>query len=138
MKKEEPISTIMTKEVISLDLSNTLYTAEKRLKKNNIRHMPVVNGQRLIGLLSLSDIQRISFFDAYNAEGTEDTAIYNMLSIEDIMIKNPITVTSDTSIKEVAELLAKKKFHSLPIVDDGLLVGIVTTTDILNYFVACC
>ena len=138
MKKEEPISTIMTKEVISLDLSNTLYTAEKRLKKNNIRHMPVVNGQRLIGLLSLSDIQRISFFDAYNAEGTEDTAIYNMLSIEDIMIKNPITVTSDTSIKEVAELLAKKKFHSLHIVDDGLLVGIVTTTDILNYFVACC
>jgi CBS domain-containing membrane protein len=138
MKKEEPISKIMTKEVITLNLSNTLYTAEKRLKKNNIRHIPVVNGKRLMGMISLSDILRISFIDAYNEEGTVDTAIYNMMSIEDLMIKNLVTVPSHTPIYEVAKLLANKKFHSLPIVDDELLVGIVTTTDLLNYFVENC
>jgi CBS domain-containing protein len=138
MKKEEPISKIMTKDVITLNLSNTLYTAEKRLKKNNIRHIPVVNGKRLMGMISLSDILRISFIDAYNEEGTVDTAIYNMMSIEDLMIKNLVTVPSDTPIYEVAKLLANKKFHSLPIVDDEILVGIVTTTDLLNYFVKNC
>lgn len=138
MKKEDPISQIMTKEVITLNLSNTLYTAEKRLKKNNIRHIPVVNGKRLMGMISLSDILRISFIDAYNEEGTVDTAIYNMMSIEDLMIKNLVTVPSHTPIYEVAKLLANKKFHSLPIVDDEHLVGIVTTTDLLNYFVENC
>ncbi|MGB5243444.1 MAG: CBS domain-containing protein [Lutimonas sp.] len=138
MKKDEPISKIMTKEVITLNLSNTLYTAEKRLKKNNIRHIPVVNGKRLMGMISLSDILRISFIDAYNEEGTVDTAIYNMMSIEDLMIKNLVTVPSHTTIYEVAKLLANKKFHSLPIVDDEHLVGIVTTTDLLNYFVENC
>ncbi len=138
MKKEEPISKIMTTDVITLNLSNTLYTAEKRLKKNNIRHIPVVNGKRLMGMISLSDILRISFIDAYNEEGTVDTAIYNMMSIEDLMIKNLVTVPSNTPIYEVAKLLANKKFHSLPIVDDEILVGIVTTTDLLNYFVKNC
>ncbi|MFD1314019.1 CBS domain-containing protein [Namhaeicola litoreus] len=138
MKKEEPIGKIMTTDVITLNLSNTLYTAEKRLKKNNIRHIPVVNGKRLMGMISLSDILRISFIDAYNEEGTVDTAIYNMMSIEDLMIKNLVTVSSDTPIYEVAKLLANKKFHSLPIVDDEHLVGIVTTTDLLNYFVENC
>jgi CBS domain-containing protein len=52
------------------------------------------------------------------------------------MIKNPVTVSSNTTIMEVAELLAHKKFHSLPVVDKGELVGIVTTTDLLNYFIA--
>jgi CBS domain-containing protein len=136
MKKDEPIKTIMTKDLITINLSNSLYTAEKRLKTYNVRHMPVVDGHKLIGLVSLSDLKRLSFLDAYSIEGTEDTAIYNMLSIEDVMIKNPVTVSSNTPIIEVAELLAHKKFHSLPIVDKGTLVGIITTTDLLNYFIA--
>lgn len=136
MRKDEPVKTIMTKDLITINLSNSLYTAEKRLKINNVRHMPVVDGHKLIGLLSLSDLKRLSFLDAYSIEGTEDTATYNMLSIDDVMIKNPVTVSSNTPIIEVAELLAHKKFHSLPIVDKGALVGIVTTTDLLNYFIA--
>ena len=136
MRKDEAIKTIMTKDLITINLSNTLYTAEKRLRTHNVHHMPVVEGHKLIGLISLSDLKRLSFLDAYSIEGTEDTATYDMLSIEDIMIKNPVTVSSNTTIMEVAELLAHKKFHSLPVVDKGELVGIVTTTDLLNYFIA--
>jgi CBS domain-containing protein len=128
----------MTKDLITLKLSDTLYTAEKRLKTNHIRHIPVVDGEALIGLLSLSDLKRISFIDAYNQEGTVDTAIYNMLSIKDLMIKKPITVTSDTTILEVSKLFANTEFHSLPVVDEGKLVGIITTTDLLHYFIDLC
>jgi len=138
MKKDEPIFNLMTKELITLNLSDTLYTAEKRLKTNHIRHIPVVEGEALIGLVSLSDLKRISFIDAYNQEGTVDTAIYNMLSINDLMIKKPITVRSDTTILEVSKLFANTEFHSLPVVDEGKLVGIITTTDLLHYFIDLC
>ena len=138
MKKDEPIFNLMTKELITLNLSDTLYTAEKRLKTNHIRHIPVVEGEALIGLVSLSDLKRISFIDAYNQEGTVDTAIYNMLSIKDLMIKKPITVSSDTTILEVSKLFANTEFHSLPVVDEGKLVGIITTTDLLHYFIDLC
>jgi len=138
MKKNEPIFNLMTKDLITLKLSDTLYSAEKRLKTNHIRHIPVVDGDTLIGLLSLSDLKRISFIDAYNQEGTVDTAIYNMLSIKDLMIKKPITVSSDTTIMEVSKLFANTEFHSLPVVDEGKLVGIITTTDLLHYFIDLC
>jgi len=138
MKKNQPISSIMTQEVITLSLKDTLYSAEKRMKTNHIRHMPVVDEDKLIGLISLSDLQRISFIDAYSKEGTEDTPVYNMLSIKDMMIKNPLTASPKTTILEVSKLLASKEFHSLPVVDDGKLVGIITTTDLLHYFIELC
>ncbi len=138
MKKNEPIKNLMTTNVITLKLSDTLYTAEKRLRSNHIRHIPVIDDGKLIGLISLSDLKRISFIDAYNKEGTVDTAIYNMLSVEDLMIKNPITVTPDTTILEVSKLLASKEFHSLPVVENEKLVGIITTTDLLHFFIDLC
>jgi len=138
MKKNEPIKNLMTTKVITLKLSDSLYTAEKRLKSNHIRHIPVVEKEKLIGLISLSDLKRISFIDAYNKEGTVDTAIYNMLSIQDLMIKNPVTVTPDTTILEVSKLLANKEFHSLPVVENDKLVGIITTTDLLHFFIDLC
>lgn len=138
MKKNEPISSIMTRELITLNLKDSLYSAEKRMKVNHIRHMPVVDGDKLIGLVSLSDLQRVSFIDAYSKEGTEDTPVYNMLSIRDLMIKNPLTASPKTTILEVSKLLASKEFHSLPVVDDGKLVGIITTTDLLHYFIELC
>lgn len=138
MKKNEPISSIMTRDVVTLSLKDTLYSAEKRMKVNHIRHMPVVDGERLLGLISLSDLQRISFIDAYSKEGTEDTPVYNMFSIKDLMIKNPLTVTPQTTILEASKLLASKEFHSLPVVEEDKLVGIITTTDLLHYFIELC
>ena len=138
MKKNEPIFNLMTKDLITLKLTDTLYTAEELLKKNRIRHIPVVEGETLIGLLSLSDLKRISFIDAYNKDGTVDTAIYDMLSIKDLMIKDPITVPSSSTILEVSKMFANTEFHSLPVVDDHKLVGIITTTDLLHFFIDLC
>ncbi|MBT8303071.1 MAG: CBS domain-containing protein, partial [Bacteroidia bacterium] len=50
-----------------------------------------------------------------------------------VMAKNLISVNSETTIKEVAEILSKREFHALPVVDGENLVGIVTTTDLINY-----
>jgi len=134
MKRLEPVSKIMTKELVTLCLHDDLYKAEKLFKEHHIRHIPVVKNRHIVGMLSLSDLQRISFLDSYDAiEIKIDNAIYNMLSIEQIMVKKPIMVTSNISIKSVVEILSKNEFHALPIVDNEILVGIVTTTDILMY-----
>lgn len=135
MKKREPVSAIMTKNVITVNHTNGLNDAEKILRDNNIRHVPVVSGDKLIGILSLTDLMRISFVDSYgiDGEGAIDTAVYNMLSIEQVMASNPIVVSPDTTIKEVAEILAEKEFHALPVVENEKLVGIVTTTDLIKY-----
>ncbi|WP_347173618.1 CBS domain-containing protein [Polaribacter uvawellassae] len=134
MKRRELVSKIMSTNLITVNHTNNLVEAEKLFNENSIRHIPVVSGDDIIGMLSLTDLLRVSFVDAYGTDENEvDTAVYNMLTIEQVMAKNLVSVTSSQTIKEVAEILAKNEFHALPVVDNNKLVGIVTTTDLLNY-----
>ncbi|PIB32857.1 CBS domain-containing protein [Gaetbulibacter sp. 5U11] len=136
MKKRTPVSDIMTKNVITLNTTDDLEKAENLFKLHNIRHIPVVSGEAIIGMLSYTDLLRISFADATDELDSDvDTVVYNMFTIEQVMAKNLISVSSSTTIKEVAELLSKKEFHALPVVDNNVLVGIVTTTDLINYLI---
>lgn len=129
-----PISMIMTKDLITLNFDDDLMTAEKLFNENKIRHIPVVKGKSIVGMLSYTDLLRISFADVVDEHESEvDTIVYNMFTIEQVMAKNLTKVSSNTTIKEVAEVLASKEFHALPVVDNDELVGIVTTTDLINY-----
>ncbi|EPR74753.1 putative signal-transduction protein containing cAMP-binding protein [Winogradskyella psychrotolerans RS-3] len=134
MRNTKPISTIMSTNIITLKKDDELETAELLFKRHKIRHIPVVKNEAIIGMLSYTDLLRISFADAVDETETEiETLVYNMFTIEQVMAKNVITVSSDASIKDVALILAQKEFHALPVVDDDRLVGIVTTTDLINY-----
>ena len=137
MKRLEPVSKIMTKELVTLALTDDLYKAEKLFKDSHIRHIPVVEDEHIVGMLNLSDLKRISFLDAYDSKEIKiDNVIYNMFSVAQIMVKSPIKIASTSTIKSVAEILSKNEFHALPVVDDTKLVGIVTTTDLLRYLLA--
>lgn len=134
MLRKEPVTTIMTKKVVTLKKKDSLETAEKLFKKHHIRHIPVVNGTTIIGMLSYTDLLRISFADsAFEDDDYVDSVVYNMFTIEQVMVKKIVSVKSTNSIKDVAEILSKSEFHALPVVDDNTLVGIVTTTDLINY-----
>lgn len=137
MKRREPISAIMTTNVVTLNLTDSLETAERLFKKHKIRHIPVVNGATIKGMLSYTDLLRISFVDGLEDEGDNvDTVIYDMFTIYQVMTKNLTTVSTDATIKDVAEILASNEFHALPVVNEGKLVGIVTTTDLIKYLLA--
>ncbi len=133
MKKNVPVSTIMTKNVVKLNLSDELTKAEALFKKHNIRHIPVVTGSKIIGMLSYSDLLRISFADAVFEDEEIDSVVYDMFDISQVMTKNIVTVNEETTIKETAEILASREFHALPVVKGDNLVGIVTTTDLIKY-----
>ena len=134
MRYIPPISEIMSKNIIALNRDDDLETAETLFKRHKIRHIPVVNGEIIIGMLSYSDLLRISFADAvFDNEEEVDTLVYNMFTIDQVMVKNVVTVSPTATIKDVAKILSEKEFHALPVVEDGSLVGIVTTTDLLKY-----
>lgn len=137
MKKRVPVAQIMTKNVVTLGVKDDLHTAEKLFKKHHIRHIPVTSGEKILGILSYTDLMRISFADAINENEKDiESMVYNMFSLEQVMVNDVISVSSKNTIQEVAEFLAEKEFHALPVVDDGKLVGIVTTTDLIKYLLA--
>jgi len=136
VKHKVPISTIMTKNVVKLNVSDNLTKAESLFKKHHIRHIPVVRDKVVIGMLSYTDLLRISFADELDdEENTIDITVYNMFSVEQVMTKNLTTIFPETTIKEAAQILSKNEFHALPVIENDLLVGIVTTTDLIKYLI---
>jgi CBS domain-containing protein len=136
MKQKVPVSSIMTKNVVKLNVTDDLTKAEMLFKKHHIRHIPVVKDNTIVGMLSFTDLLRISFVDAVDDDDdVVDVTVYNMFTVEQVMAKKLTSVSPDTTIKEVAEILASREFHALPVVEGNLLVGIVTTTDLIKYLI---
>jgi CBS domain-containing protein len=134
MKKREPVSHIMTTDPYSLNLTDGLSHAEILFKRHKVRHLPVVSGEEIIGILSMTDLARISFVDSYEPNNFNvDTSIYSLFSLEQIMVRNPTCISPNTLIKDAAELFLKSEFHALPVVEDEKLIGIITTTDLIQY-----
>ena len=134
MKQHVQVSTIMTRNVVKLNITDDLTKAESLFKEHKIRHIPVMNGNKILGILSYTDLLRISFVDAVDDDDEAvDVTVYNMFTIEQVMTKRLMTVKPETTINEAAEILATHEFHALPVCQGNLLVGIVTTTDLIRY-----
>lgn len=134
MKENVPVSVIMTKNVIKLNLSDDLTKAEALFKKHKIRHIPVVNNHKIIGLLSYTDLLRVSYADAVDDQAKDvESIVFNMFTVGQVMAKDIIEISSETTIKEAAEILANNEFHALPVCDNEVLIGMVTTTDLMRY-----
>lgn len=134
MKKREPISHIMTKTVMTVNQNDDLRKVVEKLKSNSIRHLPVVNGKEVVGIISRTDINRLTFSALFDGQEGVDEAVLDMLTIPQVMTAKPKTLSSDTIIKDLAVTFVKEEFHALPVVDNGVLKGIVTTTDVIKYF----
>ncbi|MCT4665069.1 MAG: CBS domain-containing protein [Flavobacteriales bacterium] len=136
MKRREPVSKIMTKDVVTLQINDGLDKAEKLFRQHNMRHIPVVSGDKIEGIISMTDLARISFVDNYDPNNfTVDTSVYDILTLEQVMVKKPETIDVNKTVKDAAELLASREFHALPVVENENLVGIVTSTDLINYLI---
>lgn len=136
MKRNEPISKVMTTGLITVHHGDPISKARQLLRDHGIHHIPVVDGHKLLGILSLSDILRVSFGDAFGTdERTVDATLDHTMTIEGLMNKEPRFLLKNASVRDAAEILAKGEFHSVPIVDldHETLVGMVTTTDLIRY-----
>ncbi|GAA0754003.1 CBS domain-containing protein [Psychroflexus lacisalsi] len=125
----------MTQNLVKLNLEDTLTKAESLFKSHKIRHLPVVNGDKIVGMLSYNDLLRISFADATDDDGdTVETTVYDMFTLEQVMSKQVSFVNASDPIEVAAELFITKDFHALPVLENDKLVGIVTTTDMIRFY----
>lgn len=136
MKKREPIRIIMTSEVFSVQENQKLSEVVELFRKHKIRHLPVLNGKKVSGIISRTDINRLTFGALFENQEGADEAVLEILSIPQVMTAKPRVVQQEDSIKSVAEIFASEEFHALPVVENEELKGIVTTTDVIRYMLA--
>lgn len=124
----------MSSNVMTVNTTNKLEDAHQIMINNNVHHVPVVSGKNVIGILSKSDIDRISFLVGVEKEKEKAiTMVFDMLTIEQVMTKEVKDVQKNSTIKESVAIFADAKFHALPVVEGEDLVGIVTSTDVFKY-----
>lgn len=124
----------MTAGVITVHPGETLRHAVNLLRMHRIRHLPVVEDGKLLGILTDRDIKRATPSLLSGGGQTEHDRVLDQTRISQIMTREPISVRSDASIKEALELLVHRKIGALPVVDHDELVGIITEVDFLREF----
>ena len=134
MKKHEPISKIMSANVASVQVGQPLSDVRNLMVNANIHLVPIIDGSKLVGLISFTDLMKINFVIDGVDERSINAVIDQQFSIREIMSNKLVTIKNTDTIRYGSELLAKGGFHSLPVIDDeGALVGIVTTMDLIRY-----
>lgn len=130
------IRDIMTKNPITIDSKSTILDATDLMKKNNIKKLPVVDKSgSLIGIITENDLQRASPSQATTLDMYELTYLLSKLTVEKIMKKNVKTVDQNETIEEAARIMSDGDFGCLPVMNDNLLVGIITDSDLFKMFI---
>lgn len=133
MPNNKQVQDIMTNHVITINENADLHEAVQLFRRNHIRHLPVLKNGNISGMLSRTDINRLSFGALMEEESGTDEGILNMLTIPQIMSRKPVTIAKEATVKEVADVFVNEDFHALPVVENEKVVGIITTTDVIRY-----
>lgn len=135
MKKNVGVDHVMSKDLVTIHPGEPLSRVRELFTEHSLHHLPVVSGDQLVGIISWTDLMRLSFGDAFGEDDRAvDAVLDHSLTLEGAMTKDPVTIDVNAGVHEAAKILAEKDFHALPVVKDGgRLVGIVTTSDLLKF-----
>jgi len=120
------IDKVMTSDPATVSPQSSAAEARRLLDSNVIHHLPVVEGDRLVGIVSSSDLLKLHLLD-------DKMAIFARATVDQIMETNVTVLGKNSTLREAVEKLSMGNFHALPVVDrKRRLLGIVTSTDLLN------
>lgn len=127
----------MSTEVVTVDLNTSITEAFRLMKENNIRRLPVMDNDNLVGIITLADLNQAAPSSATSLSIHELNYLLAKTKIKDILDKNQrlVTVGPDNYIETAAKLMRIYMVSGLPVIDQGRLVGIVTETDIFDAFI---
>ncbi len=127
------VEDLMTRKVERLDRNDSLDMADDVMELGRIRHIPVMDADKVVGVVSQRDLFRsaLAFALGYGEKGKK--TLLRTLNVKDVMSQPVVTTDPAMLITEAAGLMLKKKVGCLPVIKDGGLVGILTETDILRY-----
>lgn len=126
------VEEVMTGSVVTLGPDETLRDAINLLRSKRIRHLPVVEERKLVGIVTDRDVKRAtpSVLSGVG-EDEYDNALVT-IRVAQFMTREPITVSGKSQLKAAVEIFIDKKVGALPVVDNGHLIGILTEIDILK------
>jgi acetoin utilization protein AcuB len=131
------VSNWMSKEVVTIDVNDSMHDAIKLMKQNDIRMLPVVKKGKLVGVVTDRDLKRSSASDATTLDVHELLYLVSKIKVQEVMTKNAITVPQNYTIEETAEVLLKNKISGVPVVDqNGEIVGTITQTDLFRVIIS--
>ena len=126
------VEQVMTSSVVTLAPEETLRDAINLLRSKRIRHLPVVEAKKLVGIVTDRDVKRATPSVLAGAVRDEYDNALLAIKVAQFMTRDPITVTRKSALKAAVEIFIERKVGALPVVDDGRLVGILTEIDILR------
>ncbi len=118
----DPLSGIMSTELITVSPSDAMTTVLDLFKKRRIHHLPVVDNGKLVGLITTADLLWLN----------KNFSEYEALKVSDIMTTKLATLEPTDKIGSAAELFLLNRFHAIPVVSEGILIGLVTSFDVLK------
>src|SRR5688572_2822127 len=128
-----PVSKLMTRKLLTVSPLDKMSAVKELFDKHHVHHVLVVRHTKLVGLISKTDyVQFLKCANAFASDSLTESARLNSYKVEDVMTKGLATLESTDRINVALEVFAMNRFHALPIVDDGAVVGILTTYDIIK------
>jgi CBS-domain-containing membrane protein len=121
----------MTSPAVTITSAWSIPSAFSLMKEMGIRHLPVVDNGKLVGIVTLSDILEAEPSDATTLSVWELSYLWNKLTVETVMTRNVFTISPDAPILDAVQMLLDHKFRGLPVVDKaGELVGFLSEIDV--------
>jgi len=121
----------MTPDVLTATPGTTIAEALNVTRAHRIRHLPVLEDERLVGLVTERDL-RLAMPPIWAEQRDELKRALHTRTVGEVMVRGPVTATPDTPIEEAARLMYDNRIGSLPILEEDRLVGILTETDLLR------
>lgn len=125
----------MTTEVTSLQENDTLLDAVMVFVRSSFRHLPVLRDKKLVGIITERDVKQFAPSLLSRTSADEYNQIMETTPISRVMSRELVTLRPDQSMREAAEILRGKRIGCLPVVEDGRLAGIITTTDLVGLLI---
>lgn len=132
MSEEYRVRDFMTASPDNLQPDTSLMEAILTFRRTDFRHLPVVDGTQVVGIISENDVQRLAPSLLRKISQEEYNGILTKTTVGEVMTRDPLTVSPETKLLEAAIILSKRKIGCLPVVEgDGRLIGIITLIDML-------
>jgi CBS domain-containing protein len=124
---------IMETKLVTISANERLSTVDDIMTLGRVRHIPVVQAGRLVGVVSQRDLLRASLSAFSEHRDAERRAFLSVVEIARVMSTPPIVVTPEATIEQAAAIMASERIGCLPVLADDELVGMITETDILRW-----
>lgn len=125
----------MTTNPFTTTPGSTIPDAEATMIEKHVRHLPVVEGGSVVGVISKNDIAAALPSKATTLSAQEATYLVARMTVGQVMSKPALTISPDSLLEEAAIIMRDRKIEMLPVVEDGTLIGVITESDLLDSFI---